>query len=220
MSPTTVTTTCYQNFPPGIKPAHIDSEVSTLVKDDHAPVVDKVSNAALLRTVINTTSRLVVKEYLSALRFANDRLGNALRRNPGQPFDILDLSPRVYTEEEHDDCIDFIYVITQKPYSASYAALMGGLHTETITVNGKTPYIPYLVWQQIVDKNPWIPSYIDSAAAISNECSSLLHGRSLSLIWTMSDLAIALKTSDFSTGAQEGLAHFVSDRDGANFFVE
>ncbi|KAJ6512628.1 hypothetical protein C8R45DRAFT_1206661 [Mycena sanguinolenta] len=110
------TTVSYERFEPGISPTvgrtyqnvdhnNLDPDKSTLVRDDKAPVVDTVSNAALLRTVIDTTSRLVMQEYVAELHLANKHVEKALRRTPQQPVSILDLDSRVYTEEDHDESI-------------------------------------------------------------------------------------------------------------------
>jgi hypothetical protein len=72
------------------------------LRNDTVPVVDPVSNAVLLRTVMDNTNRLLVREFLADLRFANETLATHLLQNPAQAIDLFERhQSATFTAEEH-----------------------------------------------------------------------------------------------------------------------
>ncbi|KAJ7139028.1 hypothetical protein C8R44DRAFT_763704 [Mycena epipterygia] len=208
MSATTMTVS-YVKYAVGVEENNLEADKSTLIRDDQAAAVNQVSNALLLRTVIDSTGRLIVKEFKGALSYANARIG----LHPNQAIDVLDMGPQVFTSEDHEASIRFACVIRQKPYTEAYAQLLSALQLDYTTVNGvqkSIPHIPRALWQKTLNEDPWISSYIDSVGDISR---NLIHGNTISsAIWTLEDLDIALHTSNFSALAQAGLRSYMEEQ--------
>jgi hypothetical protein len=87
--------------------------------------VNELSNAALLRTVIEHTNRLLVLEFKGALTYANE--GTALwLQHPTVALDILDMPIPDFAVKDYHDSILFAYTMSKKPYTEScecYSAL-------------------------------------------------------------------------------------------------
>jgi hypothetical protein len=82
--------------------------------------VNEISNAALLRTVIEHTSRLLVLEFKGALTYANE--GTALwLQHPTAALDIPDIPIPDFTVQDYHDSIRFAYTMSKKPYTESCA---------------------------------------------------------------------------------------------------
>jgi hypothetical protein len=80
--------------------------------------MDEISNAVLLRTVIEHTSRLLVLEFKGALTYANE--GTALwLQHPTAPLDILDMPISDFTVQDYHGSILFAYTMSKKPYTES-----------------------------------------------------------------------------------------------------
>ncbi|KAJ6576518.1 hypothetical protein DFH09DRAFT_1149567, partial [Mycena vulgaris] len=203
----------------------LDADKSTLIRDDQAPVGNQISNAVLLHTVIDCTSRLFILEFNGALRFANESVRLQLALHPNQPIDILEMGPQVFTAEDYKWSIRFAYLLSQKPYTEDYALLLLCLQTlELITANAakehiNIPRIPRGVWEKILSENPWVSSYIDSAGDIFQGCSNLIHGNTIPAIWTLEDLDVALHTSNFSSVAQAGLRSYMEEHPSTEKFL-
>ncbi|KAJ7493302.1 hypothetical protein B0H11DRAFT_956506 [Mycena galericulata] len=230
---TTTTTISYIKYAAGVNPKEgqiyqrveeIDPDKSTLIRDPQPQVTNQVSNAVLLRTVVDYTSRLLVLEFTAALRFANESVGIHQIQHPNDPLDIdiLDLGPQVFTPEDYRLSIRFAYLVSRRPYTESYSLLLSSLQLDEITVNGvreTVPHIPRLVWEKILGDNIWVSSYIDSAGDVSNFCSNLIHGNMISPIWTLSDLDVALHTSTFSPLTQAGLRLYMIEHSSTKKFL-
>ncbi|KAJ6577174.1 hypothetical protein B0H19DRAFT_548504 [Mycena capillaripes] len=200
------------SYSPGAEPGEIQ-------RADH---VHQVSNAALLRTVIDETSRLLILEFAADLQFSNESVWLQLLQHPNQPIDILDMGPQVFTSDDYKASIRFVYLLTQKPYTEAYTSVLSCLQLDSITVNGvkePIPHIPRAVWDKVLSENPWAASYIDSAGDIFRSCSNLIYGKAIPAIWTLKDLDVALHTSNFSSVTQVGLRSYMEEHPSTERFL-
>ncbi|KAJ7228419.1 hypothetical protein GGX14DRAFT_612777 [Mycena pura] len=209
----TVTLSCVK-YIAGVKPAikhkpyyqrveALDPDKSTLLRSDKVPpVADDLSNAVLLRTVMDRTSRLLTREFIDNLRFANDRIMKHVLQNPTQTIDLFNRHQwATFTNDEHEESVEFARIISRPPFTASYALLLSSLQIESIVINGACqpiPRIPSEAWRNIVQDHPWVSSYLDSAGENFNEW---IHGNTLAPMWTWADLDLALNASSFSSVA-------------------
>ncbi|KAJ7778528.1 hypothetical protein B0H16DRAFT_1503871 [Mycena metata] len=187
-------------------------EKFSVPKDESAPVMDPVSNAALMKTIIETTSRLLMSQFRGGLEFCHCSLA---RDHFNHPVNLRPIGQEeVYTLSDYNASLQFAYEISQRPFTESHTLILSGLQSNELRHQHwiiAVPKIPRLVWAKITRENPWISSYLDSAAEVYDGTSNiLLHASLLSPIWTSQDLDIALSTSDFSDVAQRGLREYLA----------
>ncbi|KAJ7033095.1 hypothetical protein C8F04DRAFT_1105134 [Mycena alexandri] len=219
------TTTGEKPIHPGPTYERVDEELtadkSTIIQNDNAPVTDPVSSAALLRSTIETTSRLLVSEFRAGLQFCHSHLATGNRLN--QEIDLLSTGEKeAYTLADYDASLEFTYAIGQKPFTESYALVLSGLQFDELHNNRHVipvPKIPRLVWRKITTENPWIFPYLDLAGEVFKQTSNLLHGNSPSPVWTLQDLDIALSSSTFSDVAQTGLREYLAAHESMDKFI-
>lgn len=177
-----------------------------------------------MRTVIDYTSRLFIKEFLAGLCYANEKINLQITLSPREPIslDFLKMGSGFGSHDDYNASVEFAYTLNKKPYAESYALVLSALQMESTKINGvdtPIPLIPRIVWHNILTENPWVTSYIDSAGEIQQSCSRMIHGSAVSPVWNLADLDITLSTSTFSPNTQAGLRAYMSSHPATERFL-
>ncbi|KAJ7064684.1 hypothetical protein C8F01DRAFT_1127700 [Mycena amicta] len=139
------------------------------------------------------------------LRAVTDFIGAQLKDDfLGAISDHLHFVPASHPERQDFMLMDQILRDPAFKRDAAFLSLV--INGEFVMSRGRTATVPacvQLLWDKVLEGNPWIRNYVYAAAQIQNECSEILHG--VGIQWEDGDLDTALARSEFTREVQDAI---------------